>query len=557
MIGRALICPSAFSLWFLTTASVLAQSSFSGSPIPGAQSLSRFGAAVRAVADIDGDSVADLVIGAPYENGAFTEAGRVYLYSGADRSTLLGTFDGTVAYAHAGAALAIVGDVDQDGKPEIAVGAPNHSGSAGANQGAVAVVSGATMTALYWITIDEAGAELGTSIDGAADLDGDGILDLIAGAAYAGADQGGAALWFALHALDASLVHRIDGAVAYEHMGRSIAHLGDANNDGFDDYLVGSPDYDGAYLAMGKVIAVSGDSSQSYPVLRTMLGSAFLEQFGWAVGAVNDPDGQFGPHALISAVGYSTFSLSRAGAVFVYHVPTGSISRLVEGTDRNQYFGHSVCAIGDQDSDGYEDFAVGAPLADDEGTESGIVDIISGHGTGVLGESLYPLYRIRGRVDQRFGESLARLGDLNGDGCEDFAVGLIGYKNPSSSTLEVGGVDVHRSSRPRLTTDKYKYVENEVLSVSGVGPANSVLMLMAGTSLSPHPNYQISFADPHVLIFGLGTDSFGNFEFNGSIPSFSGLPTFLYLQCYIVSPAAKLGRILFSEVAAIAVNSGC
>jgi hypothetical protein len=81
-----------------------------------------FGASVTGAGDVNGDGRADLLVGAQNASYSFTNAGRVYLYSGLDGS-LLWTADGPSALARLGSGAGLVGDVNGDNVPDSVVGA--------------------------------------------------------------------------------------------------------------------------------------------------------------------------------------------------------------------------------------------------------------------------------------------------------------------------------------------------------------------------------------------------------------------------------------------------
>jgi len=173
-----------------------ASAGIAGAPADG----DRFGAALVA-GDLDGDGDDDLAIGVPGDAvNAHPRAGTVHVLAGGaaglgtsgarqwhqDRSAIPGT---TAHDDEFGAALAI-GDVDDDGDDELGIGAPGDRIDGRESAGSVTILSpalGSAIGALWHLNragvpgVPEAGAGLGASV-AIADIDGDGIDDLVAGA---------------------------------------------------------------------------------------------------------------------------------------------------------------------------------------------------------------------------------------------------------------------------------------------------------------------------------------------------------------------------------------
>ena len=98
--------------------------------------------------------------------------------------------------------------------------------------------------------------------------------------------------------------------------------------------------------------------------------------------------------------------------------------------DDNDQFGSAAANIGDLNADGVIDLAVGAPLDDDGGTDRGAIWILLMNDDGTV-DIEQKISNDEGRLslidvlddDDQFGSAVAELGDLNGDGILDIAVG--------------------------------------------------------------------------------------------------------------------------------------
>ena len=156
------------------------------------------GREVAGVGDIDGDGVPDFACGAPGEIdiGFLNQQARVLVFSGADASVLL-ELDGKRDSEYGGLfGLAIDGggDVNGDGVPDLIVGAPEDKGPFSFRSGATNVYSGRTGARL-WRIFTELFARTGERVAIVGDLDGDGLADFASGDAAWNDNRGRILVW--------------------------------------------------------------------------------------------------------------------------------------------------------------------------------------------------------------------------------------------------------------------------------------------------------------------------------------------------------------------------
>ena len=205
-----------------------------------------FGTAVASCGDLDGDGRSDLVIGEPGYDFLFPPAldrGRVVFHS-TKTGNYIADLWGSAAGDAYGTAVASCGDHDQDGLADFMVGAPGSDG-AGADSGAVFVVSAATLANLLKTGGDAAGWRFGSSVAGMGDFDGDKVLDYLAGSPDGGAT--GRGIVRILAGGDSHVIFEWEG-VAYsdgEHhaLGEALAS-GAWNGDGLADMVWADPDWE-------------------------------------------------------------------------------------------------------------------------------------------------------------------------------------------------------------------------------------------------------------------------------------------------------------------------
>ena len=243
------------------------------------------------------------------------------------------TITGVVTY-DIGNAVAVLGDLDGDGVPEIALGS-NSNDEAGNDAGKVYVVSGSAAVAgtvdlgapMVSIVGDAANDQLGRVVVNAGDLDGDGLDDLASSSSSTGSSAGRTYVFRGMDLagggpLVASQAWAIlEGENPLDSSGYSLAGAGDVDGDGLGDLLVG---------------AVRGGSG---------LGKVYL-----VMGASISP---------------GVSSLAGADHAFT-------------GEQVDDYAGSSVDGAGDVDGDGLADILIGAEQSDAGAYGSGAAYLILG-----------------------------------------------------------------------------------------------------------------------------------------------------------------------------------
>ena len=384
------------------------------------------GASVAGGADLDGDGYDDVVVGAP---GFSDERGRAYVYygsaSGLDGSRLT-KLKGAGAYQDFGDSVAMAGDIDGDGYPDVVVGAPeweDDGESLTENHGRAYAYLGSAdgVHNMYAIDIPapDGATNFGEMVRGLGDTDGDGAGELAV--KLPDGDAGTSMSVYIYPGSSSSPAETTPTALQEQtddELGAAMAVVGDVNGDGYDDVLLSAGGYG---HDRGELELFNGSASGLADTPDwTLTGSVGSQQLGRAIAAAGDVDGDGYADVLVS----SAATVDQAAHVDLYR---GSATGLgtdpdltLVADDEDESFGSALAAGGDLNGDGYLDVAVGAWEA---GSETGRVAVYLGSAAGL---PTSPDLELTGEsAGDRFGDAVAIVGDLNGDGFDDLAAGAL------------------------------------------------------------------------------------------------------------------------------------
>ena len=403
--------------------------------ITGSESSEYVGKSV-AIADINGDDQADVVVTAPaYDaSGELLDCGGAWVFYGPVSGTqTIEKYDG-VAYgpewSYAGYSLTSLGDADADGYDDLAIGTKDSL---------VLLVAGPLDDADG--SYDSAIEIEGTLSDNLAPLalvtdGGKGEAALLMGLPtwrIAGYGEYGRVAVFddpldAESTADARMV--ITSAEASQYTGRGLAGGADLDGDGVHEVLVGAPGYapDATLSKAGAVAIVPADGSDevSFADYVVLEGDESKCLLGWDVADAGDWDGDGRHDLIIGGPGCGSSGGTTGAAWIMTDLGSGggwsSVVATFEGSARSDALGAAVLGVGDADDDGFADVAIGAPSPVDASVwTDGEVGVWFGGVEGAWGLKEADLYMSSDEGSQ-FGYRLAGGQDLTGDGLPDLAV---------------------------------------------------------------------------------------------------------------------------------------
>ena len=248
----------------------------------------------------------------------------------------------------------------------------------------------------------------GSSVAGAGDVNADGYEDFLIGAvgtSVPNANYGGLAR--AYSGRDGSVLFHFSRGPS-DGFGQSVSGVGDLDQDGHDDMMVGATNLG---RSAGAVLVYSGRDGR---LLRRFDGIGSCDYLGMAVSGAGDVNGDGAPDLMMSAL-----TKVARGRVEVRSGADGSLLYEFFGQVENDRWGKVLDAAGDIDGDGHDDLLVGSDeyYSDHAGIRYGRAAVYSGRD----GQLLFDRFGLRS-TGRSPGRAVSGAGDLDSDGLADFLI---------------------------------------------------------------------------------------------------------------------------------------
>ncbi|MEC7987794.1 MAG: MopE-related protein [Myxococcota bacterium] len=428
---------------------------------------------VKSLGDMDGDGLDDIIIGS-FGNNQFAGKAYIVFSSSLGSTTSINladadySFSASTGFDSFGYAVASAGDVDGDGRDDLLVGATGNSEHI-SGAGKIYLFLASSLGARTNLTVDDADYSfygenpadyIGMSFDGAGDIDGDGLDDIIIGTSLndeVRENAGKAYLIFggnlALHGNAPRSLSEADffffGENANHNAGVSVSGAGDIDGDGLDDVIIGA---DGALSNTGKAYIVLASSINNNVFANdpttiflseadhTFLGAVEGDRAGKSVSKAGDINGDGITDLLIGASGDQTVPgttyLIFGGSLTdpTYDLADSDYSFVGEANGDN--IGFYVSPGGDIDGDGLDDVLLGSSYNSENSVAAGKAYLVLGSSLG--SNSRIHLsdadYSFLGEQSESYAGAFITAGNLNGDGKDDIVVGGFGYDSYTGKT---------------------------------------------------------------------------------------------------------------------------
>jgi hypothetical protein len=266
------------------------------------------------------------------------------------------------------------------------------------------------------------------------------------------------------HMAPPGILFRLRGSSAGERYGSNVKIIGDLSGDGRPDLLVGCPAMPSRKGEQaGRIYIYSGTGGKPIKVFG---GETEGSRLGQSMALVGDLDGDGIQDFLVSAPGYAEPEREAMGRVYVYSSKAGTLlPDPLTGRMTGDLMGKAVLGAGDVNGNGVPDYLVSMP-GDAKARAPGMVILIEGKN----GRAIHSFRGMRG--DFSLGSALAKVGDLDGDGSDEFLCSTLHV--PESRAPQVQRVHVFsvRSKKPIFTFESQEGSLNFGTSLAGIHDIN-------------------------------------------------------------------------------------
>lgn len=407
-----------------------------------------FASAISELEDMNSDGRGEFLLGARTDNINGLDAGAVFYYrSRPSNAHGLQQIWRGVGGEEFGYAVARIGDVNNDGTPDFAVGAPL-SNAGGAASGRVCLFWGGSAissTPDLVITGAAAGDQFGYAISSAGDFNGDGRDDFIVGAPFKnapGAESGAAyVIYGASGGPSTNLANALmlGGEIAGDHFGHSVTDAGNFLGTANDCVAVGAPDNTADGINAGAAYVFEGATAPTNPnavfdlKIRNGASAKPFSRYGFAVRGIGRWDGD-GYDDLAIGAPYCNESASTAGRVEIVFggtSPSATGDRYANGQTATDNLGYALARVGDVVGSSNDDLLMGAPGYDGAATDGGRAYLFAGgssstNNAGTLDVVVNAPLNPGTAANDQFGFAVSSAGLFDDDGTLDYAVGAPG-----------------------------------------------------------------------------------------------------------------------------------